>query len=75
MDTDQAASCLLDCTKAMDNQDGQTNKGLDIPKRTDGSEYIIDDLADDQNKHWQLLLNILRITVKANSEKKRKRCG
>jgi AAA domain len=60
MDSNETGSCLLAYTKAIENPDCQTNKGLDIPKRTDGSEYSIGDLADDQKQALAVAVDHLK---------------
>jgi hypothetical protein len=60
MDSNKTGSFLLAYTKAMDNPDCQTNKGLDIPTRTDGSEYSICDLADDQKQALAVAVDHLK---------------
>jgi hypothetical protein len=47
MNIEQVVDCLGKYVKGLDSI---TINGLDIPKRSDGSEYLIKDLADDQQE-------------------------
>jgi hypothetical protein len=69
MDSNQAESCLLDYTGAMNKQDCQTEKGLNIPMRTNGSEYSIGDLADDQKQALEVAVEHLKNYCEGNLEK------
>jgi hypothetical protein len=50
MNTQVAGTCLLSDIKSMNDQDNKRENVLDIPLQTDGSEYTIDNLAEDQKQ-------------------------
>jgi hypothetical protein len=70
MDIKDAATCLLAYTNdTIDQNNNNKIRALDIPIRTDGSEYSIDNLQEDQKQAMAVVIQHIKKYCEGDLEK------
>jgi excinuclease UvrABC ATPase subunit len=60
MNTQVAGECLLTYIESMNDENNKRKNVLDIPLRTDGSEYTIENLAEDQKQALSVVIEHIK---------------